>query len=102
MSFDPASQLNLSACEADFSYAITVNTIEIQGTGKGTKSLADDLEAVLRKIEGWHQGSIVGFKISYRDTEGLEHEVPIAINTLKSKSIFFEAAYVNNRWVGRP
>jgi hypothetical protein len=52
-----------------------VKTIKIQDTGKGTKSLADDLEAVLRKIEGWHQDSIAGFKISYRDTAGLEHEV---------------------------
>jgi hypothetical protein len=51
MPSDPAHQLNLSACQADFTYAITVNTIEIQDTGKGTKSVADDLEAVLRKIE---------------------------------------------------
>jgi hypothetical protein len=54
---------------------MTVNAIKIQDTGKGAKSVADDLEAILRKIEGWPQGSITGFKISYRDTEGLEHEV---------------------------
>ena len=25
---------------------------------------------------------------------------PVAINTLKAKGLTFEAAYVNNRWVG--
>jgi hypothetical protein len=75
MPSDCARQLNRSKCQAEFTYAITVNTIEIQDTGKGTKSLAADLEAVLRKIEGWHQGSIASYKISYRDTQGLEHEV---------------------------
>ena len=52
-----------------------MKAVKIQDTGKGTKSVADDLEAVLRKIEGWHQGSITGFKISYRDTEGAEFGV---------------------------
>jgi hypothetical protein len=37
--------------------------------------VGDDLEAVLRKIEGWHQGSIAGFLISYRDTQGAWHQV---------------------------
>jgi hypothetical protein len=27
---------------------------------------------------------------------------PVSINTLKTKGITFEAAYVNNRWVGAP
>jgi hypothetical protein len=31
----------------------------------GSESL--DIEAVLRKIEYWHQGSVAGFKIKYRD-----------------------------------
>ena len=43
--------------------------------GKGAKSVADDLEAVLRKIEDWHQGSIAGYRISFQDTEGHEHDV---------------------------
>jgi hypothetical protein len=47
---DLANQFNPSACQADFSYSITPKTIEIQDTGKGKKSVADDLEAVLRKI----------------------------------------------------
>jgi hypothetical protein len=48
---DLANQCNPSACQADFSYSITPKTIEIQDTGKGDKSVADDLEAVLHKIE---------------------------------------------------
>ena len=75
MPTDPVNQLNLSNCQADFTYTITVKTIKIQDTGKGAKSVSADLEAVLRKIEAWHQGSITGFKISYRDTEGCEHQV---------------------------
>jgi hypothetical protein len=75
MPTDPASQRNRSACQADFSYTITVKEIKIQNTGKGAKSVAEDLEAVLRKIERWHQGSIAGFKISYQKTEGREFGV---------------------------
>ena len=37
--------------------------------------MADGLEAVLRKIEDWHQGSIAGYRISFQDTEGHEHDV---------------------------
>ena len=62
-------------CRADFTYTITVKEIKIQDTGKGPRSVGDDLEAVLRKIEGWHQGSIAGFLISYRDTQGVWHQV---------------------------
>ena len=62
---DLANQFNPLACQADFTYAITPKTVEIQATGKGKKSVADDLEAVLLKIEYWHQGSIAAFKIMY-------------------------------------
>jgi hypothetical protein len=54
---------------------MSVKTIKIQDTGKGKKSVADDLKAVLRKIEGWHQGSVTGFLISHRDTHGAWHQV---------------------------
>jgi hypothetical protein len=64
MPSDPAHQFNLSACEADFTYLITVKAIKIQDTGKGTKPVLEDLEEVLGKIESRHQGSIAGFKIS--------------------------------------
>jgi hypothetical protein len=51
---------------------MTVKAIKIEDTGKGVKAVADDLEAVLKKVEGWHQGSIAEYSISYRDTD----EVP--------------------------
>jgi hypothetical protein len=33
--------------------------------------VTDDIEAVLRKIEYWHQGAITAFKIMYRDERGV-------------------------------
>jgi hypothetical protein len=41
---------------AEFSYHMTPATISI--TGKGRLSVGTDLEAVLRKIEYWHQAPI--------------------------------------------
>jgi hypothetical protein len=70
MPHDPAHQLNRSECQANFTCTITVKTIKTQDTGKGLKSVTDDLQAVLRKIEEWHQGSIASFLISYRNTVG--------------------------------
>ena len=55
---DPASFANPVATQADFTCSMTLNVIKIQDTGKGAKSVAEDLEAVLRKIEYWHQGSV--------------------------------------------
>jgi hypothetical protein len=66
----PAHMLNRLECQADFTYGMGPKTIKIEDTGKGPKPVGEDLEAVLRKIEGWHQGSISGFLISYRDREG--------------------------------
>jgi hypothetical protein len=54
---------------------MTVKTIKIQDTGKGPKLVADDLQAVLRKIEECHQGSIAGYSISYQDTLGVWHQL---------------------------
>jgi hypothetical protein len=48
---DPAHQPNRSICQADFTYSMTVKDIKIEVTGKGVKSVAEDLEAVLQKIE---------------------------------------------------
>ena len=70
---DLANQFNPLACQADFTYAMTPKTVEIQDTGKGKKSVGDDLEAVLLKIEYWHQSSIARYRISYRSTQGTEH-----------------------------
>jgi hypothetical protein len=39
----PAHSLNRSACQAGFTYTTTVKTIKIEDTGKGTKSVTDDL-----------------------------------------------------------
>jgi hypothetical protein len=72
---DPAHQYNPSACQAEFTYTITPVAVQIQDTGKGKKSVAEDLEAVLRKIEYWHQGSIARYRISYRSTRGTEHSI---------------------------
>jgi hypothetical protein len=57
--------------QADFSYSIMPNTIAIVDTGNGRRSVTNDIEAVLRKIEYWHQGSVTGFKIAYRDENGV-------------------------------
>jgi|SRR5208283_255648 len=57
--------------QADFTYSITPTTISITDTGKGSRSVTNDIEAVLRKIEYWHQGSIAAFKIMYRDENGV-------------------------------
>ena len=54
---------------------MTARAIKIQDTGKGKKSVADDLEAVLHKIEYWHQGSVARYRIIYQSTQGTEHLV---------------------------
>jgi len=72
---DLANQFNPLACQAGFTYSMTPRFLTIQDTGKGKKSVADDLEAVLRKIEYWHQGSIAKYRISYMNSQGTEHLV---------------------------
>jgi len=72
---DLANQFNPLACEADFTYSMTPRTITIQDSGRAKKSVAEDLEAVLRKIEYWHQGSIAHYRIIYQSTQGTEHLV---------------------------
>ena len=37
----------------------------------GKLSVTKDIDAVLGKIEHWHQGSIAAFKIMYRDEYGV-------------------------------
>ena len=56
---------------ADFSYKITPTVISIVDTDLGKCSVTADIEAVLRKIEYWHQGSIRSFKIMCRDGKGV-------------------------------
>src|SRR5215475_6146293 len=60
-----------AATRADFTYKITPRTISITDTTLGKLSVTKDIDAVLRKIEHWHQGSIAAFKIMYRDEHGV-------------------------------
>jgi hypothetical protein len=55
MSADLIGQFNRSECQAEFTYTMSRKFIKIQDTGKGSKPVAEDLEAILRKIEAWHQ-----------------------------------------------
>jgi hypothetical protein len=57
--------------QADFTYKITSGTISIVDTNLGKLLVTYDIEAVLRKIEYWHQGSIAAFKIMYCDEQGI-------------------------------
>ena len=63
--FKPAGE---PGTRADFSYHMTPATISI--TGKGRLSVGKDLEAVLRKIEYWHQAPITKFRIMARQGPG--------------------------------
>src|SRR5262245_30766418 len=60
---------------ADFSYKISPTVISISDTGLGSRVVTEDIEAVLRKIEYWHQDSITKFKIMCRDGKGFWHGV---------------------------
>jgi hypothetical protein len=55
--------------EADFTYSILGGVISIVDLNIGNRSVTNDVKSVLRKIEHVQQGSIVGFKIMYRDSE---------------------------------
>src|SRR6516225_6017642 len=68
--FKPNAAMD-AATRADFTYKITPNTISITDTTLGKLSVTKDIDAVLRKIEHWHQGSIAAFKIMYRDEHGV-------------------------------
>ena len=65
-----ADAVTEAATRADFTYRITSHTITITDTTLGKLSVTKDIDAVLRKIEFWHQGSIAAFKIMYRDEHG--------------------------------
>jgi len=45
---------------AAFTYSLELDVIKIQDLYTGTKRVADDIKSVLRKIESWHQGPIIG------------------------------------------
>jgi hypothetical protein len=47
------------------------DVIAIVDLDLGNRSVTNDIENVLRKIEYYHQGPITAFKIMYRDSEGV-------------------------------
>jgi hypothetical protein len=67
---DAASFSNPLVTRADFTYSIRLNRIKIVDLNSGKASVTNDIESVLRKIEAWHQGSIAGYQIMYRDSDG--------------------------------
>jgi hypothetical protein len=70
VAFSPDGALLASG---EFSYHMTPATISI--TGKGRLSVGTDLEAVLRKIEYWHQAPITKLRIMARQGQGAWHGV---------------------------
>ena len=56
--------------QADFTYAMLGNVISIVDLNLGNRSVTNDIENVLHKIEHYHEGSIASFKIMYRDSDG--------------------------------
>ena len=68
--FKPSDQ---PGTRAEFRYHRTPATITI--TGKGSISVGKDLEAVLRKIEHWHQAPVIKFRIMARQGQGALHGV---------------------------
>jgi len=77
----------LPKTRADFTYNISPTVISITDTGLGTRSVIEDIEAVLRKIEYWHQGSVSSFKIMCRDGKGFWHRVRRDRKTASSFSL---------------
>jgi len=73
MSYTPDSLAEVlkrqAETEADFTYSIEGNIVSIVDLDLGNRSVTNDIENVLRKIEEYHQGSIAGFKIMYRDSQ---------------------------------
>jgi hypothetical protein len=61
---------NPAKTQAEFTYSMVLNRIKIVDLNRGTASVTNDIENVLRKIEAWHQGSIAGYRIMYRDAAG--------------------------------
>jgi hypothetical protein len=73
MPSDPAESdkpSNPLASQADFTYSIIPTALVIQDTGKGEKTVLEDLPAVLQRIEHWHQGSVAHLKLTVIDSAG--------------------------------
>jgi hypothetical protein len=76
---------NPELCRADFTYSITPTKLVICDTGKGEKSVIEDLPAVLRKIEYWHQGSVAHFELTLIDANGRK-TAPGVVEAMRSRS----------------
>jgi hypothetical protein len=70
MRHEPASMLNPEPCQADFTYSISPTKLVIKDTGQVAKTVLEDMPAVLRRIEYWHQGSVDYLKLLVLDPEG--------------------------------
>jgi hypothetical protein len=57
--------------QADFTYSMSLDVIAVVDLDPGNRSVTNNIENVLRKIEYYHQGPITAFKIMYRDSEGV-------------------------------
>jgi hypothetical protein len=62
-----------TAAPEDFKYSMQGKVISI--TYLGARSIDDEIERILRRIEYWHQGSITSYRILYQDAAGLGGEV---------------------------
>jgi hypothetical protein len=67
---DPVAIANPERCRADFTYTIGPTRLTIIDSGRGQKSILEDLPAVLRKVEYWHQGSVERFELVVFDADG--------------------------------
>ena len=72
---DLANQFNPLACQADFTYAMTLKTIEIQDTGKRQKVCRRRSGSGSAQGRVLAQSSIARYRISYRSTQGTEYMV---------------------------
>ena len=53
---------NPAKTRAEFTYSMVLNRIKIVDLNCGKTSVTNDIENVLRKVEAWHQGSVVGYR----------------------------------------
>jgi hypothetical protein len=78
MNYTPDSSVTAHSdvvSEANFKYTIRGDVISIVDLDLGCKSVTNDMENVLRRIEYYHQGSIARFSIIYRDSKGIWDQV---------------------------
>jgi hypothetical protein len=66
--------------QADFTYSILGNVISIIDPDLGNRSVTNDIENVLRKIEYYHQGSIAAFHTMYGVTTRKCQNCPVREN----------------------